>query len=389
MASPPFLFDEANPLNTALVSTYPSNERTFRDNVNSWTDFEHGSESGRHKIPTGNDAARDAITDWETGSLWISTQGTLPSLQVNNGTKATPDWENITGITTVGDLAIGVAAGMATRLAVGASGEILTSNGTIPTWSAFSTLPLAKNHIAKLELSKSAADVLTIAAGQARDATDAHNMVLAAFTKDVSSTWAVGTGNGSLDTGAYAATTLYAVWLIKRSDTSVVDVLSSESFSAPTMPTNYDFKRLIGYFVTDSGPDIIAFTQVGDYFRMTGDIITDVNDNTITSDTFEVAALSVPPSCLAHIYARVVNTATTGFQMRVNVRTAGAADAADHAEAFSSFTIGAATDSVASIGIVLVNSSSQVDYTALEADQTATVVISTLGCLMLTRSNPV
>ena len=135
MATPPFGFDETNPLDTALISTFPANERTFRDNVNDWNDFEHGSASGRHKIPTGNDAARDAITDWETGSLWISTQGTLPSLQINNGTKVTPDWEDVTGITTVGDLTIGVAAGMATRLAVGAAETHLTSNGTAPAWS--------------------------------------------------------------------------------------------------------------------------------------------------------------------------------------------------------------------------------------------------------------
>ena len=134
--TPPFLFDEANPLNSALVSTYPANERDMRDNINSWTDFEHGSESGRHKIPTGNDAARDAITDWEKGSLWISTQGTLPSLQINNGTKATPDWEDVTGITTVGDLIQGVSGGMAARLAIGAAGTVLGSNGTVASWGA-------------------------------------------------------------------------------------------------------------------------------------------------------------------------------------------------------------------------------------------------------------
>ena len=92
MASPPFLFDEAAPLNSALVSTYPANERTMRDNINSWTDFEHGSESGRHKIPTGNDAARDAITDWEKGSLWMSSQLSPTVLQMNTGTKASPVW---------------------------------------------------------------------------------------------------------------------------------------------------------------------------------------------------------------------------------------------------------------------------------------------------------
>ncbi len=92
MAAPPFDLDQTNPLNSALVSTYPANERTFRENVEDWMDFEHGSASGRHKIPTGNDAARDAITDWEKGSLWMSSQVTPNILQMNTGTKASPVW---------------------------------------------------------------------------------------------------------------------------------------------------------------------------------------------------------------------------------------------------------------------------------------------------------
>ncbi len=92
MASPPFDLDQTNPLNSALVSTYPANERTFRENVEDWMNFEHGSASGRHKIPTGNDAARDAITDWEKGSLWMSSQASPTVLQMNTGTKASPVW---------------------------------------------------------------------------------------------------------------------------------------------------------------------------------------------------------------------------------------------------------------------------------------------------------
>ena len=35
-ASPPFTLDIANPTDTALVSSYPANERAFRDNANSY-----------------------------------------------------------------------------------------------------------------------------------------------------------------------------------------------------------------------------------------------------------------------------------------------------------------------------------------------------------------
>lgn len=60
-----------------------------------------------------------------------------------------------------------------------------------------------------------------------------------AITKNAANAWAVGTGNGSLDTGSIANSTYYG-YLIQRSDTGVVDVLTSLSSTSPTMPTNYD-----------------------------------------------------------------------------------------------------------------------------------------------------
>lgn len=95
----------------------------------------------------------------------------------------------------------------------------------------------------------STANKIDIAAGTARDDSDTYNMVLgAAITaKDVTSSWAVGSSAGGLDTGSVGNNTYY-VWLIKRTDTGVVDVLFSLSSTAPTMPTNYTAKRLIGSF---------------------------------------------------------------------------------------------------------------------------------------------
>jgi len=78
-------------------------------------------------------------------------------------------------------------------------------------------------------------------------------MVLSsAITKRLDAAWAVGSGNGGLDTGTIANTT-YHVWLIQRSDTGVVDALFSTSLTSPTMPTNYDRKRRIGIIVRSAG----------------------------------------------------------------------------------------------------------------------------------------
>ena len=105
-----------------------------------------------------------------------------------------------------------------------------------------------------------------IATGKARDSTDAADMSLTgALIKRLDAAWAVGTNQGGLDTGAIANTT-YFVWLIKRSDTGVVDVLFSTSATAPTMPASYDYKRRIGSIVRLAAA-IILFVQDGDVFK--------------------------------------------------------------------------------------------------------------------------
>lgn len=105
-----------------------------------------------------------------------------------------------------------------------------------------------------------------IAVGLAGDSTGVIGMLLAsAFTKTTSA-WAVGTGNGAMDTGAVAINTWYHVFLIKRSDTGLVDVLFSLSATGPTMPASYTYKRRIGAMKTDASSKWLAFLQVGDHF---------------------------------------------------------------------------------------------------------------------------
>jgi hypothetical protein len=93
---------------------------------------------------------------------------------------------------------------------------------------------------------------LDIAAGSCRDATDAHNLIVDALTKQSDATWVVGTNQGALDTGAVGNSDYY-IWAIKRSDTGVCDILFSLSSTAPNMPASYDFKRLIGWFKRVAG----------------------------------------------------------------------------------------------------------------------------------------
>lgn len=84
------------------------------------------------------------------------------------------------------------------------------------------------------------------------------------LVKRLDAAWAVGSGNGGLDTGEIANTT-YHIFVIKRIDTGVVDALFSVSASAPTMPANYTKKRRVGSILRESAA-IVAFNQKGNYF---------------------------------------------------------------------------------------------------------------------------
>lgn len=195
------------------------------------------------------------------------------ALTLTNGASLVlPGGANIT--TVAGDYAVfaGYAAGVVRCLHYlsTAKGTLLPNltvgaNGTLPMARSTATAGLA--YVAALNKaiygftyannSGDATNDLDIAAGGAMDATGAYWMTGAALTKQSDAAWAVGTGAGALDTGAVGNSD-YHIWVIARSDTGVIDYLFSLSSTAPTMPTNYDFKRLIGWFKRVGGT-IVAF----------------------------------------------------------------------------------------------------------------------------------
>lgn len=154
---------------------------------------------------------------------------------------------------------------------------------------------IPRGYIFGLTLSNNGTDAtndIDIAAGEAAsdDVTPVALTLASSITKRLDAAWAVGSGNGGLDTGS-ASNTTYHMWLIRRSDTGVVDVLFSTSASSPTMPANYDQKRRIGSIMRVSSA-IVAFTQLGDEFlRKTG--VLDVNLTT-TGTSAVTRTLSVP-----------------------------------------------------------------------------------------------
>src|SRR5437660_5311271 len=216
-----------------------------------------------------------------TGTLVIPQ--TIAALSAGNQPASLLD-QNWTAIQTYinnREVTIGLAAA---RLAAGTSGRYFfatdTAGGTlyVDTGSAWQQLApsltstLAET-LAGLTLSNNASNPSTtfavaVGAASSDDAAIGSRVLMtltSAFTKTTAA-WAVGTGNGCLDTGSVAAGSWYHVFLIQRTDTGVVDLLCSGTLGAPLMPTNYTKKRWIGSVFTDGGSALNFFTQYLDEF---------------------------------------------------------------------------------------------------------------------------
>ena len=149
---------------------------------------------------------------------------------------------------------------------------------------------------------------MTVAAGQATDSTNAAVITLASSMAKTTGAWSLGTGNGCLDTGSIATATWYHFYAIYRSDTFVVDVLSSLSATAPSLPAGYTHQRRIGAGRTDGSSNWIAFSQFGDEFLWSTAVL-DVN--TTNPGTSAVSSsLTVPTG--VKVFAKIRRIIVTG-----------------------------------------------------------------------------
>lgn len=136
-------------------------------------------------------------------------------------------------------------------------------------------------------------------------ATGSSSLMLLAspITKRSDAAWAAGTGNGGMDTGVKPTSGTLHVWLI--SDGALVDILLSQSATAPTLPAGYADARRIGAVLTDSTEEIRPFFQHGDVFALKTRSLD--RDGTVVGTTAVLQTISVPTG------VRV----TARFQLRV------------------------------------------------------------------------
>jgi len=151
----------------------------------------------------------------------------------------------------------------------------------------------------------------SVGIGSIGDSTSVDTLSLLAITTKTTAAWAVGSGNGGLDTGAIGASALYGVFLIKRPDTGVVDVLYSLSATAPTLPANYTLFQRIGWVRTNGSSQFIQWTQRGRQFLWQAKVA-DLNAVTPASTNRILLPVTLPPN-VEGIFSFVYNSVTNAF----------------------------------------------------------------------------
>ena len=135
---------------------------------------------------------------------------------------------------------------------------------------------------------------IDVATGQCRDSNDVMDLVLS--TAIVINAGANGAVN-RLDSGTFAASKVYAVYLIGDSKGKLVTggLLSLASNSVPTMPFGYDSYRKIGYAISDSSVHFLKGYIAGNnnYRRFVYDSPQATSVTAGTSATYAAIDLSV------------------------------------------------------------------------------------------------
>lgn len=235
-----------------------------------------GSVPGRYVVITGNFNGITSFGTIKAGTLKFLKFSGTPTITYNATSMIIP--AAVSKTAAAGDTAIVVSEG--------------SGNWRFLSYDSATGQPIAytpvNGFLFGLTLSNNGTDAVNdidFATGSATDSTGLQTLVLAsALTKRLDATWAVGTNQGGLDTGAIADAS-YFCFLIKRPDTGVVDAIFSLNTTSPTLPTNYTLYRRIGAIIR-SGATIVGFVQDGD------DFVLKVPVTTITATNPGTAAVS-------------------------------------------------------------------------------------------------
>lgn len=204
---------------------------------------------------------------------------------------------------------------------------VMTCTGSEWFGSITRTPTLARSYLSGLTLSNGTdtAHDIDIAVGEARDSTDAADLVLSAtLTKAVDVNWVAGNGGGFPSGLTLTADTWYRVFLIGKTDGTVDAGFDTSATAANLLSdaTGYTLYRQIGWIrtYTGTGPDIRQFTQVGDvfYYDSPSSLTLD-NDGSVTADTdTTITITNAPASTIARLHLYGANTGNEGFHLNAH-----------------------------------------------------------------------
>jgi len=148
------------------------------------------------------------------------------------------------------------------------------------------------------------------------------------LVKNLNDVWALGTGNGGLDTGVKSNSTDYFIFLISKND-GTSDVLFSASADAPVMPADFVNKKLIGVFRTDTSGNIIPakYLRAGELLRVEYTaLIQEYSSTTPPTVSTDLTLTGVPSlaKCRAVLYCEMTsNTSSSNCQMFLKDKVTG------------------------------------------------------------------
>ncbi len=205
-------------------------------------------------------------------------------------------------LTTRGDLVRTGAAGVAERVALGTTGQVLSSNGTDAVWAATTSIA-PRSYLAGCGLTNGtdATNDINIAAGVCMDSTNVMTITVAAMAgKQLDVNWAPGAATGMRNSGAAIANTTYHIYAVAKADgtqdiyahtsTTVATVITA--LQAEAVGASYLYARRIGSIVR-AGATILAFTQDGDLFQLSIPVL-DINVTTAGAAAVTRTLASVP-----------------------------------------------------------------------------------------------
>ena len=240
------------------------------------------------------------------------------------------------------------------------------------------TAIVLRSYLAGLTLSTAGSSAtFSVAAGVAADSTNADMMTLSGSISKTTSSWTAGAGSGALDTGAIANNTWYHAYLIKRTDTQIVDVLISLSASAPALSANYTLARRIGSMKTDGSAHWLAFTQYGDNFIWSV-AINEISTSSPSTSLTSVTLGGVPPGIATIVHIRGIFTSATAGN-EVLMAAGDETSTLDGTSSGRNRTAEVATASIASVFQIdlQTNASAQVKYQSTTTS--ATLDFNTFG----------